>query len=163
MELNKYGFSTKRTRDLVKAIEKDLQENFPYAKSIKGEDVGVCVCMNSLETDYEGYFMVFVNGTEPTHVNPFVPVYKTAQINLGVMEEHASNKEFVLYPYLNKKRPVASGIMYQWYSFGQYKDEDRPGMLEDIASNVTKRLLDIVHDYFKYAEEERNSFYEKLL
>lgn len=171
MELNRNGFSVKRTKDIVEETVNVILDDNCYVSRVVSNDNYITVNFK-IPVLVEGKertdkIIIAINETDPVKKDVFVPVYKTVQVDLCTINEIEYTRELspdeFLYPYLNGKLIHAKSVLYSFYNFGVYYDEGGTERLREIAESINTDIKKLVSEYYlPYVEERINKFKSTL-
>lgn len=173
MELNRNGFSVKRTKDIIEETVNVISNDNCYVNKVvsNASDNYITVYLE-LPVLVKGKerideITIAINETDPAKKDVFVPVYKTVQVDICTINEIEYTRELspdeFLYPYLKDKLIHAKSVLYSFYNFGVYYDEGGKERLREIAESINTDIKKLVSEYyFPYVEERINKFKSTL-
>lgn len=171
MELNRNGFSVKRTKDTIEETVNVIRSDNCYVDRVVSNDNYITVNFK-IPVLVEGKertdkIIIAINETDPVKKDVFVPVYKTVQVDLCTINEIEYSRELspdeFLYPYLKGKLIHDKSVLYSFYDFGIYYDEGGKERLREIAESINTDIKKLVSEYYlPYVEERINKFKSTL-
>lgn len=170
-ELNRNGFSIKRTKDIIEETVNVILNDNCYVNRVVSSDNYITVNLK-LPVLVEGKerieeIIIAINETDPVKKDVFVPVYNTVQVDICTINEIEYSRELspdeFLYPYLKGKLVHAKSVLYSFYNFGVYYDEGGKERLKEIAESINNDIKKLVSEYYlPYVEERINKFKSTL-